>query len=165
MAWIALLAFLTIPLAMLGFFSFPPSDSLHNGYRTELTPRATEPLPEFTIRGVAFSVEIADTPARQAQGLSGRPTLGDREGLLFVFPQAGLYNFWMKDMLFPLDLIWIGDDRRIVDITEDARPESFPKTFTSRVPARYVLEVPAGTVQRENFMIGDPVGGTLLLGR
>lgn len=161
--WAVLLVFLITPLVFLGFFdqeAFVPEPDI-----PVVTPPARQVVvAALTIRDVPFSVGVADTPARQAQGLSGRTTLGEREGLLFVFPQAGLYNFWMKDMLFPIDIIWIGEDRRVVDLTEDARPESYPKTFTSRAPARYVLEVPAGTVRRENFAIGDPVAGTLLGG-
>lgn len=161
--WAVLLAFLITPLVFLGFFdqeALVPEPGI-----PVMTPSSRHAVAAtLMIRDVPFSVEVADTPARQAQGLSGRPTLGEREGLLFVFPQAGVYNFWMKDMLFPIDIIWIGEDRRVVDLTEDARPESYPKTFASRVPARYVLEVPAGTVRRENFVIGDPVAGTLLGG-
>lgn len=162
--WIAFLAFLLVPLWSLGFLSSTAPEPAPVE-RKAVVQHAEPSKPALTVRGVPFTVEVADTPARQAQGLSGRMELGEREGLLFVFPQAGSYHFWMKDMVLALDMIWIGDDLRIVDLTENATPDSYPKTFTSRAPARYVFEVPAGTVERENFAIGDPVSGTLLMNR
>lgn len=109
------------------------------------------------INGVAIESEVVDTPAAREQGLSGRGELEKNHGMLFLFDHPDRYSFWMKDMRFSLDLIWIGSDGRIVDITPDVAPASYPSTFTSRKPVVAVLEVPAGTAKREFFSIGDHV--------
>ena len=99
-------------------------------------------------------VELAVTPAERNQGLSGHPPLADNEGMLFVFENEAKWTFWMKEMLFPLDMLWIDAGCTVVDITENAPkpepgqtlgdlPRFFPKTL-----AQYVLEVNAGTAGR-----------------
>ncbi len=69
-----------------------------------------------------FAAEVADTPARRAKGLSGRASLPENEGMLFVFEEPGNHGFWMKDMKFAIDIIWIKGDK-IVGLTENAEPE------------------------------------------
>src|SRR3989338_4003843 len=64
-------------------------------------------------------VEIADEPHEQSLGLSGRKPLNDNQGMLFIFPQTGFYEFWMKDMEFSLDLIWIDENNNIIEITKN----------------------------------------------
>src|ERR1035437_4937756 len=81
------------------------------------------------IRGQNIKVDLALTGVEQEQGLSGRTSLKNDEGMLFVFNTSGKYSFWMKDMNFAIDMIWISEDLRIVYIKKDARPESFPETF------------------------------------
>ena len=78
--------------------------------------------------------------------------------MLFIFPTPAPRAFWMKDMRFALDIIWIGSDLRVVDITENALPESYPATFSPRAPAQFVLEVPAGLVPRYRIRPGMEVG-------
>ncbi len=118
---------------------------------------ATLRLEEIKVGHLIMSVEVARTAAEKAKGLSGRENLAEESGLLFVWDKAGQYQFWMKEMRFPIDIIWIGPDRKIVDFTDSARPESFPRIFTSREPAQYVLEARAGFFQKNNLKIGDPV--------
>jgi uncharacterized membrane protein (UPF0127 family) len=78
--------------------------------------------------------------------------------MLFVFPAETTPSFWMKDMRYPIDMIWIDASRQVVDSTENALPESYPDTtFSPRVPVRYVLEVPAGFFAEQGIMIGDTV--------
>ena len=66
----------------------------------------------------ALSVEVADTQASRELGLSGREKMGDDEGILFVFDTPGRYGFWMKDMQFPLDIIWINQNGVVVNMKE-----------------------------------------------
>ena len=125
--------------------------------------------PVVIVEDKSFVVELAVTPAERNQGLSGHPPLADNEGMLFVFQNEAKWVFWMKDMLFPLDMIWIDARCMVVDITENAPmpepgqalpdlPRFFPETL-----AQYVLEVNAGTAQRTGISIGDRVvfGGSL----
>lgn len=60
--------------------------------------------------------------------------------MLFVFPEAGLHRFWMKDMNFPIDIYWLGKNYEVVDVAKNVPPESYPKTFSPKSPANYVLE-------------------------
>lgn len=111
----------------------------------------------ITIGNTKIAVEIADTPTTRTQGLSGRATLAENTGMLFIFDRDDYYNFWMKDMRFPLDMIWFDDNWRIVDITANALPQDFPKTYQPRAPARYVLEVNAGFSATHHLTINDQV--------
>lgn len=106
---------------------------------------------------VDILVRVADTEQEREIGLSGISKMNQNEGMLFIFPQMGIYPFWMKDMQFPLDIIWIDDEMRIIDIHENIYPESYPKTFISRSPARYVLEMNAGSVLQNGFSLGQIV--------
>lgn len=96
----------------------------------------------------SVTADIADTEALREQGLSGREPLTDEQGMLFVFPTDGTHSFWMKDMKFAIDMIWLSSEKRVVYIAANATPESFPASFTPTSPARYVLEVPAGWAAR-----------------
>lgn len=95
--------------------------------------------------------------------------------MLFIFPRAERYGFWMKDMAFPLDIIWLndgepqtdadltqtyGEGRKrlvVVDIREDVAPETFPEVFYPREKARYVLEARSGFAKIRGGEIGDVI--------
>jgi len=102
-------------------------------------------------------IDIADTAEKRTRGLSGRPNLGENEGLFFIFEVPGRFSFWMKDMNFPIDIIWIDAEFKVVDITKNAVPESFPKTFEPRTPVLYVLETIAGWADKNGIKMGDKV--------
>lgn len=101
------------------------------------------------------SVEVAATPDQRAKGLSGREALTSSEGMLFIFERADFHAFYMPDMNFPIDIIWMDDDLRVVDISKDVPPESYPELFTPQEPARYVLEVVAGFADSHGIKTGD----------
>lgn len=111
----------------------------------------------ITLAGREIRVTIADTPEERAHGLSGRVRLSEDEGMLFVFPGDGKYAFWMKDMRFSIDILWIAADGEVVHIVERAAPETYPRTFVSEGLARYVLELPAGDAEVRNVRVGDIV--------
>lgn len=104
-----------------------------------------------------FTFEIADTPEERTQGLSGRTTLAEDTGLLFIFPEAGEHRFWMKDMLISIDILWLADDGTVVGIEENVHPDTFPQAFTPPEPVRYVLEVAAGVAQARGWNVGSVV--------
>lgn len=110
-------------------------------------------LYSLKINDADLYVELADTPGKRAQGLSGRKELKENRGMLFVLDKPDIYSFWMKDMNFPIDIIWIGEDLKIVDITRNAKPESYPKTFQPKKPAKYVIEVNAGWTLKNNITL------------
>lgn len=106
---------------------------------------------------VYIPVEIAQTPAARTQGLSGRAALPENGGLLFAFPKADYYAFWMKDMLFSIDIIWIDANARIINIQENVSPDTYPEKFRPYRPAQYVLEVAAGFAKNHSFREGMEV--------
>ena len=114
---------------------------------------------DVTIGDTTFSAQLVANEADREKGLGGRQSLGENEGMLFKFPGNGFYSFWMKDMLIPLDIIWI-QDTVIVDMQKDAPvdiPGTKPLVYTPINQANYVLEVSAGTAEQYGFKIGDSV--------
>lgn len=122
------------------------------------------PLPRetITVGSTAFDVEMATTMVEQACGLSGREGLNDNQGMLFPFGSGGTQTFWMKDMKFAIDMIWISDGR-VVGFAQDAQaPASGTQIwqlqlYSSPPNVDTVLEVNAGTVAHDNIQVGDIV--------
>ena len=100
-------------------------------------------------------VTLASTVAEQQRGLSGRTSLGANEGMLFVFPVADTYGFWMKEMKFSLDIIWIDENGVVTYIARDLQPNSFPQVFNPDQKSLYVLEVNAGFAASHAIKVGD----------
>src|SRR4051812_16025786 len=102
----------------------------------------TAQLHPLAIGGTTIYVTVADTPAKQEHGLSDTESLPPDQGMLFVFPRSGVYAFWMKNMHYALDMLWLDEQGRVVYIAADVSPDTYPAhTFQSATPARYVLEV------------------------
>lgn len=109
------------------------------------------------LAGVELVLEVANTDVRRAEGLSGRKEIKPNEGMLFVFPEDREHGFWMKDMGFPIDILWLDRGYRIVDVRENVEPESYPKVFRPDVSARYTLELPAGFFAQYKLSKGMPL--------
>jgi uncharacterized membrane protein (UPF0127 family) len=103
-----------------------------------------------------FTVELAITDRQQQQGLMYRRTLAPDAGMLFDYVTPTRITMWMKNTFIPLDMIFIGADGKVVDIAERAVPQS-ETIIPSKVPARAVLELNGGTVQRLGIKVGDAV--------
>lgn len=142
-----LLVFATIALFLIVGYIF--SISVPAEAPREITPSRT-----ISINGVRLQVAIADTDALRAQGLSDTSPLKEGEGLLFVFAEDGRYSFWMKDMRYPIDILWLDAEGAVVYIEKNASPESYPTSFTPHSLARYVLEVRAGFADQYDIQIG-----------
>ncbi len=106
------------------------------------------------IGGEHITLTLAQTPAEQERGLSGHAPLGVDEGMLFLFDDAHVKKFWMKEMLFPIDMIWISPEWKVNGWAARALPESYPAIFTSPDNTQYVLEVPAATAERLQLSTG-----------
>lgn len=102
-----------------------------------------------------FSVEIADTSEKRSKGLGGRDNLCETCGMLFIFPEAGNYSFWMKDMKFPLDIIWISKGK-IAYIARNI-PVDFKEIVNPSISTDKVLEINAGLSDKYGISINDDV--------
>lgn len=119
---------------------------------------ATAPS-EACIRGNCYALELALTPAQRAKGLMEHTTLLAGRGMWFVFEQPGQYGFWMKNMDFPIDILWIDGKFRIVEVKKNVPPCARARCevyYPSR-DALYVLELPAGEAQRLQIVPGDKI--------
>jgi len=108
--------------------------------------------------GEEFSMEIAADDDSRAHGYMFRETIDPNEGMLFIFDRSGTYPFWMKNCKIALDIIWLDDGLRVVDIAHDQKPCPTEGVCPSVGPlraARYVIEVAAGTAKREGLKSGD----------
>lgn len=109
----------------------------------------------ITINNSVITVELAETNLQRQRGLSDRNHLLENNGMLFIFEKTQSISFWMKDMNFPLDIIWIDKDKKIIGIEKDVSPDTYPKTFIPSEPIVYVLETNAGWSENNNINIGD----------
>ena len=107
--------------------------------------------------GAVLSVDVANTPEARIRGLSGRKTLPAGRGMLFIFDSTARHGMWMKEMNFPIDIIWVGENFRIVSIMKHATPQSYPQVFRPSQGARYVIEVPSGFSAEHKIKLDDPV--------
>lgn len=119
------------------------------------------PRKKVVIAEKEIEVEIADTDDARANGLSNRTKLEDGTGMIFDFTNTQLKEpgFWMKDMLFSIDMIWIKNGK-IIGITPNVPPAPENKNFELYYPpseVSHVLEVPAGWSAKNNLKIGDGV--------
>jgi uncharacterized membrane protein (UPF0127 family) len=89
------------------------------------------------------------------RGLSLQKELPQNHGLLFIFESEGSHSIWMKDMLFPIDVLWFNEKKELVFVYENFSPESFPLSVGSPISSLFVLEMPAGFVSNNGVQIGD----------
>ena len=124
----------------------------------EPTPNMAQP--QLSIGPATWPVELAITPEDRNQGLSGREVLPEGTGMLFVFESDQHLTFWMPDMNFPLDMVWIDSSCHVVDVTLDA-PVPLPgqsradlPRFSPQSPARFALEINAGEFEAAGIQVG-----------
>ena len=96
----------------------------------------------------AISVEISDTDEERAQGLSGREDLALGTGMLFVFENPAIHGFWMKDMKFDIDIVWINEAGDVLGVEKNISPDTYPEVFDPDEPVKYVLELKAGEADK-----------------
>lgn len=102
-------------------------------------------------------VQLANTEATRELGLSYRTSIGDDEGMLFVFDKPDNYGFWMKDMNFPIDMVWFSESGQVVHTEEDLATSSYPKVFINKPKAKYVLELNRGVARKHGLYLGSRV--------
>ena len=117
--------------------------------------RQDHPVPTFLLQlnGHSFHVELADTFQRRQQGLAAREYLPPDAGMLFVFPAPIRVTMWMKGCKIPLDVLFFDHNKRLINshtmaVPSPRQPDHTLPTYPSDKPAKYVLELPAGTTRR-----------------
>lgn len=136
-------------------------------FSTKSTPAGkTAGSSKVTINGTTFTVEVAKTPEQQQAGLSNRKSLAQNSGMLFIFNKPDYYNFWMKDMKFPLDMLFI-NGTTVMTVYENVPPPANaaenenPPVIAPSGPIDKVLEINAGMVKKYGIKAGDTVEITL----
>lgn len=115
-------------------------------------------IEKVCIKDACVKVEVVDNGPEREQGLMFRESLAESAGMLFVFEEEQIHAFWMKNMHFPLDIIWLSADKKVVDIYQNALP--CQETCSSIIPkaaSKFVLEVPCGYVEKNTIKAGDSV--------
>jgi uncharacterized membrane protein (UPF0127 family) len=101
--------------------------------------------PTLKVNDVTYSLEVLTTLEAQEKGLSGRKSLAPDQMMLFIFNPPQKVGIWMKGMLFPIDIIWLSSDFKVINIEKNVSPDTYPQAFYPKKPAAYVLEAAAGT--------------------
>ena len=109
--------------------------------------------------GKTIYANLVKTEADRMRGLMFRKTLNEDQGMLFVFVSEGLYSFWMKNMNFAIDILWLDRDKRIIHLEREVPPcEKEPcPSYAPRVPAKYVLELKAGSIEKRKLKLYDRI--------
>lgn len=111
-----------------------------------------------SIGSKCYVLETADTDETRQRGLSGRAGLDENTGMLFEFEQPSIgHCFWMKDMKFSIDMIWLDDQKKVVKIESDVLPATYPNSFCPESPAQYVIELDSGEAVAAGLKVNDTV--------
>ena len=117
-----------------------------------------KPTTEVRVASGVYRLWVADTEAERVQGLSGVEQLSPDGGLLMDFETDDYWGIWMKDMKIPLDIVWLDADKQVVYIVKNASPElSTDTVMQPKSQARYVLELPVGSVEKSGIKTGHVV--------
>ena len=106
--------------------------------------------------GGALQVEVADTPAKRAQGLMHRAALAPDQGMLFVMAQQAPHAFWMRSVLIPLDMIFLDEQGIVVGLVEHAPPQD-DRRWGPKAASSYVVETNAGWARAHGVALGQKV--------
>ena len=98
---------------------------------------------------------IANNDYLRQKGLSDRESIPENTAMLFVFDKADKYGFWMKDMKFPLDIVWLNEKKEIVYLLQNIKPDTYPDTFFPIDNAMYIIEFNAGFSEKNNIKVGN----------
>ncbi len=102
----------------------------------------------ISVDNIYFQVEVADTEPLREQGLGSRGSLKAGHGMLFVFDTPASWGIWMKDMRFPIDILWAREDGTVITVVHNVSPDTYPLALYPQTPdAKYVLEVPSGAAK------------------
>lgn len=150
--------FLVIVIGVALFFFGPGGQK---NFEIPFLPQKTT-LTTLEINGHKFKVEVADSQSERNKGLSGKQSLPEDQGMLFIFDHPDKYPFWMKGLNFPLDFIWINGDK-VVDILPNisppspGQPDESLTIYQPRVEIDKVLEINGGMAEKLGIKFGDSI--------
>lgn len=119
-----------------------------------LAQRFTQPRTTLYLGDGVFATHVAATDAERQLGLGNIESLADNEAMLLAFARDAQWSIWMKDVEYPIDVVWLDGQKRVVHIVKNMPPSSYPDSFSPDKPARYVVELAAGTVEKKAIRIG-----------
>jgi uncharacterized membrane protein (UPF0127 family) len=121
---------------------------------TTLWPK-TSPV-TLRMDGRTYTLEIARTASQQQKGLGERPSMPHDHGMLFAYSISGRYCYWMKGMQFPLDIIWLDANKRVIETRQNLSPNTYPESYCpSGSSTRYVIELNAGQAAEMHLRAGQ----------
>ncbi|QQS20093.1 DUF192 domain-containing protein [Candidatus Saccharibacteria bacterium] len=103
----------------------------------------------------SYNLEKAVSPALREKGLGDRKNLAKGKGMLFVFETPEKVCFWMKDMKFSIDIIWLDAQKRVTHIEQAVSPSTYPQSYCPDQPAKYVIELNTGEAARSGIHTGQ----------
>ncbi|MFZ2544929.1 MAG: DUF192 domain-containing protein [Candidatus Saccharimonadales bacterium] len=110
---------------------------------------------ELHLHGNNYHITVRRTETERQKGLSGSDNLPKNDAMLFVFDDDSRWGIWMKDMKYPIDIVWLDNNKKVVYMVKDAQPASYPKIFIPDKDARYVIELASGTIEQTDIKLGD----------
>lgn len=118
-------------------------------------PMLTRPETDLWLGDGMFRIDVASTQTTRERGLSGKSELVAGRALLMVFPSEDRWGIWMKDMNFPIDIVWLNKEKVVVYIVKNAPFDNQTTIYKPEKPALYVVELPAGTAKGESILVGE----------
>lgn len=146
---VALLFFVVFVISAFSFSIFKSKDIQGLVFNKEIRYDVVVKTPNGVI-----NTEVADNDATRERGLSFRKSMQDSEGMLFIFDVSGRQAFWMKDMNFALDILWLDEEGRVVYMEENVATSTYPGYFVNEPKAKYVFEINAGLANKLGIYLG-----------
>ena len=119
-----------------------------------LAQKMMQPKTTLRLGDGIFTTYVAATDETRARGLGGTKPLEPNQAMLLAFDHDANWSIWMKDVSYPIDVVWVDANKRVVHIVKNMPPDSYPDQFTPDKPARYVFEFAAGTVEKKAIKVG-----------
>lgn len=104
-----------------------------------------------------INTSVATSSDDQELGLGGRESMPKKDGMIFAFPDSASRGFWMQDMLFPIDMVWVREDKTVAGVTSNIATSTYPEIFLPPEPVMYVLELNAGSAKDFGIATGTPL--------
>ena len=139
------------------YFSNPTISNIFSEKVATLPSCGNYETKNVLIGGQNVKMDVSDTDCKRELGLSGRNSLQNDTGMLFIFDKEGSYEFWMKDMNFSIDIIWVDSNFNITGIEKNLKPDTYPEAFGEKYLAKYVFELPAGFSDVNNIKVGNKI--------